>query len=381
MVLGGAEMMLFKLLANMDRARFDNTVVSMMPLGPIGESVAALGLPVHVLGIERGKPGLGSLIRLIRCLRSVKPDVLQTWMANADLAGFVAGKMVGVPTIIWNVRDSIISTADCSRMTLRVKRLCARLSQWPTLVISNSEAGKKAHIDLGYHPREWRVIANGFDLSEFAPDPVARHSIRQELGIQETTPLIGIVGRDHPMKDHASFILAAERLHKVRPDVHFAMIGSGLTLSNKRLVSLAPQVVTSNVFHMLGPRRDIARLLAGLDLFTLTSSGGEGFPNVVGEAMACQVPCIVTKAAGDAPIIVGNAGIVVPAGDPAAIDAAWERVLGMPQAERAIWGSRARQQIEAHYNISDVVCKYENLYATYGRGECPDGENEKGKRP
>ncbi|MGC9964506.1 MAG: glycosyltransferase [Syntrophobacteraceae bacterium] len=362
MGLGGAEMMLLKLLSQMDRDRFESFVISMMPAGPVGERIMSLGLPVHILGMRAGKPSPTAFLKLVRLLRFMQPDVLQTWMVNANLAGALGGRLAGIQNLIWNIRGSELKTGECSRMTALAIRICARLSKWPAVVLSNSHAGLRACESNGYYSKRWLIIPNGFDLDVFHPDGNARKSVREELDLHNEAPLIGIVGRFHPMKDHATFVKAAERMHSLRPDVRFLMVGEGLTPHNRELREMAPRLVASNALHLLGVRHDIPRLLSALDVFSLTSHGGEGFPNVVGEAMACGVPCVVTNMAGDAPQIVGDTGIVVPAKRPAALAAAWHRLLTMPSSARKALGHAALDKVSRHYSIAAIVRLYEQVY-------------------
>lgn len=363
MGLGGAEMMLYKLVSGMNHKRFENVIISMMQTGPVGERIARLGIPIHFLGMKRGRPTFSACIRLVQLLRRLKPDILQTWMTNADLAGLMCGRIAGLKCIVWNIRGSNLLPGECSRMTRFAKNLCAHLSKQPFLVISNSYAGLKAHEDLGYHPREWRIMPNGFDLEIFKPDAVARHEVRAALGIPADASLIGIVGRFHPMKDHAGFLRAAEITHSRRSNVYFMMVGKGLTSENQKLRDAAPNLMSSGVLRLLGMRQDVPRLLASMDIFTLTSHGGEGFPNVVGEAMACGVPCVVTETAGDAPFIVGETGLVVPSGNPEALSGSWEMMMEMTDTDRRALGNAARERIQNNYSISSIINLYEKLYA------------------
>lgn len=358
---GGAEMMLFKLLSRMDQKRFENVVISMMPLGTVGERVRALGVPVHLLGMRRGRPSLSGFVRLARLLHCSKPAVLQTWMANADLAGLVTGRFTGLRCVVWNIRDSIVGSGECSRLTSLAKRACAWLSGWPRAVVTNSEAGRRTHERLGYRPREWSLIPNGFDLSAFRPDAIARGAVRRELKVPEEAWLIGIVGRDHTLKDHATFLRAGSLLHSRKPHVHFVMVGQGLSAKNNAISSLAPGLLKDRVLHLLGARVDVECILAAIDVFALTSLC-EGFPNVIGEAMACGVPCIVTETAGDAPVIVGDTGVIVPAQDARMLANAFQELVNEGHDKCAARGVRARKRIEDRYSLDSVTRSYESLY-------------------
>jgi glycosyltransferase involved in cell wall biosynthesis len=205
------------------------------------------------------------------------------------------------------------------------------------------------------------VIPNGFDLSELRPDPAARQDVRRELEVGERAPLVGMAARFHPQKDHASFLEAAKILHGRLPDVRFLLCGDGVTCENRALSDRVRQAGLADHAHLLGVRGDVPRLLAALDVAVL-SSVGEAFPLVLGEAMACGVPCVATDV-GDAARIIGETGEVVPPRDPAALAAALERVLNLEPERRRELGMAARQRIEENYSIERIAKRYEDLYS------------------
>lgn len=360
---GGAEMMLYKLMMRTDRAAFDSAIVSLTDIGPVGEKILALGVPVHALGIRRSLPDPSRVLRLARWLRQLRPHIVQTWMYHADLVGGIAAKFAGknIP-IAWNIRHSHLDPESLKRSTIRIGKLCARLSRRiPTRIVCCSEAGRQIHAALGYPLEKIVVIPNGFDITEFQPDPVARDSVRCDLAIPREAPLIGLVGRYHPMKDHGNFVQAASRLSQLRPDVYYLLCGDGITWENQQLTQIIDRVGLRNRFRLLGRRTDVARLDAAMDIAALTSCYGEGFPNVVGEAMACGVPCVVTDV-GDAARIVGDTGRVVPLKDATALAAAWTELICMEPEERARLGRRARQRIQDYYAVDAIVQRYEAFY-------------------
>jgi glycosyltransferase involved in cell wall biosynthesis len=356
---GGAEMMLYKLLSATDPARFRSVVVSLTDGGPVAERIAGLGVPVHSLGMPPGAPTLAGARALLRLLARERPHVLQTWMYHADLLGLLAGRALGVPRIAWNLRCS--NLGERSRLTRWTIRAGAWLSRGPNVVVVNSEAGRAFHASLGYRPRRWAVIPNGFDLERFAPNPGARASVRAELGVGPDTPLLGLVCRHDPMKGHDTFLRAAAALAATGPEVHFVLAGRDVTPANPVLATLLAGHPAGSTLHLLGERADVPRLLAALDVATSSSSYGEGFSNVIGEAMACAVPCAVTDV-GDAASVVGDTGMVVPPRDPAALAEAWRRLLCLGPDGRRRLGEAARQRVGHCYSLAAVVCQYEELY-------------------
>ncbi|MGH8511735.1 MAG: glycosyltransferase, partial [Gammaproteobacteria bacterium] len=310
---GGAQIMLYRILARLS-PEFKPHVISMFPVGEIGDKVRALGIPVESLDMRPGVPSSVALIRLIRNLRRLEPDMVHTWMYHADLMGGVAARLARVPALAWCIRHSNLAPADNKTQTFAVMRVNAFLShRVPDRILCCSEAARKIHVACGYAPEKMVVVPNGFDIAYFKPDPNARLSVREELGLSLETTLVGLIGRCDPQKNHAGFLSAAAVLHLRRPDVHFLLAGQGVDRANQTIQHTLAANGLASVTHLLGLRDDIPRLMGALDVLA-SSSYGEAFPNVVGEAMASGVPCAVTDV-GDSAYIVGDTGRVVSSGD------------------------------------------------------------------
>ncbi|MGQ0645700.1 MAG: glycosyltransferase family 4 protein [Elusimicrobiota bacterium] len=364
LAVGGAEVMLFRLLSRLDRDAFEPEVVSMTGDGPLAEKIRALGVPVSGLGMRRGVPDPRGLARLAVRLRARRPGVVQTWMYHADLLGGLAAKLAGGPPVVWGVHHSNLDPAFNKRSTLFTARACARLSRaLPARIVCCSEASRRVHAALGYDAAKMAVIPNGFDLAEFKPDPEARASVRRELDLPEDALLVGLVGRFDPLKDHRSFAAAAARMKTAR--VHFLLCGDGVEWGNPDLVRAVDAAGPRSRFHLLGRRGDVPRLTAALDV-AASSSLGEGFPNAVGEAMACGVPCAVTDV-GDSGAMVGETGKVVPAGDPEGLARALDELLALPIEGRRRLGEAARARVAEFYSLSRAATRYESLYKEIAR--------------
>ena len=204
------------------------------------------------------------------------------------------------------------------------------------------------------------VVPNGFDIAQFHPDPAARISVRAELGVENNTLLVGLIGRYDPFKNHAGFFVAARQLHRSLPTVHFLLAGKGIDEDNIELMQMIDAAGVRYITHLLSSRNDIPRLMAALDVLA-SSSHGEAFPNVLGEAMASGVPCAVTDV-GDSAYIVGDTGRVVQPGDMNGLAAALEALLTLSMFERATLGERAQSRVAEYFEIGKVVRQYEKFY-------------------
>ena len=367
---GGAETMLDNVLTRLSPA-FKPHVISMIPVGTIGYKLRALGIPVESLEMRAGMPNPVALIGLIRHLRRLKPDVVHTWMYHADLMGGVAARLAGVSALAWCIRHSNLAPANNKTQTLAVVRANAFLShRVPDRILCCSEAARNDHVAFGYAPEKMVVVPNGFDITHFKPDPNARLSVRAELGLPFDTALVGLIGRWDPQKNHAGFFSAAAALHLRRPDVHFLLAGQGVDGSNQTIQRTLAANSLLSVTHLLGRRDDAPRLIAALDVLA-SSSHGEAFPNVLGEAMASGVPCAVTDV-GDCSYIVGDTGRVVCSGDMNGLAHAIDSLLEMPVEASRTLRARARARVAEHFEIGKIVRQYEAFYeelASVGRNK------------
>lgn len=356
---GGAERVLSHLVASTNRDRFRSVVVSIREPGKMASAVAQAGIELKTLGIQPSIPDPRGLFRLDRVLRELRPEILQTWLYHADLLGLLIRQLGRIPHLVWNVR---CSDASLSRADIALRRMLSWSSPVPDAVVVNSRAGQHFHERIGYRPRRWEHIPNGFDTNELRPNPEARGRIRAELAIDEETILIGLPARYHPMKDHDTFLTAAAILTATRPEVRFALLGAGIEPSNRALVRAIESRGVADRVLLLGEHDDMAAMYAAFDIATLSSAFGEGFPNVLGEAMASGLPCVATDI-GDAAELLGRTGIVVPPRDPQALAAAWRKLIDLGAEERRLLGDQARQRITRDYGLASAIARYEALYS------------------
>ena len=366
---GGAETLLFKLVSNTDWEGQHSSVLSLTDEGPmLGRKIRDAGVPLECLGFPRGLPHPGMIAKLGRRIRQIRPDVVQTWMYHADLVTALAMAPMRPRPLIWGIHSASVDSSRLKRQTLWVIRACARLSRsLPRQIICCSEAARTSHIGFGYAPDKMRVISNGVDTEEFTPCPEGREPLRRELGVPPETPLVGLIARLDPQKDHETFFRAAGRLRQTRPDAHFVLCGGGITPEDAQLRAWIEAAGVQGQTHLLGLRGDVPRVTAALDIATCCSTS-ESFGLTLGEAMACGVPCVTT--ALDGPMaLVGDLGRVVPVGDAEALAAAWQEMLCLTANQRQQWADRARRRVEDEFSLQQMVRGYESLYREFERVE------------
>ena len=356
--IGGAEQDLLKLVTSADPAHFTHEVVSMTTLGPIGERLQAAGIPTHALNMIKGLPDPRGIPRLYRIARTLRPDLIHTWLYHANLLGLsIRGLSRG---LIWGILCSDMDLSHYGttyRWTVTAGRYLACL---PSAIVVNSEAGREIHAHMGYKPRKWHLIPNGFDTQMFRPSRAMRRDMRSGLAIPHDAIAIGLIARFDPMKDHACFMSAAAALQRTHPEVHFILAGRGVTADNEALRPHLNRLPLPGQMHLLGERPDIPAVLSALDIAS-SCSISEGLPNAVGEAMATGLPCVITDT-GDSAVLVGDAGIVIPVRDPQALCTAWSRLIEAGARTRRRMGARARKRIVRDYSLQAMVNRYEALY-------------------
>lgn len=358
---GGAEMMLYNLLSRTNRDRFIPSVVSLMDQGTLSDRITALDIPVYSLRMKPGMlPTPDILWKLVRTLRQLQPNTIQGWMYHGNLAASFASLFIPKVPVIWGIHHSIAALDAEKPMTQAIIKLGAKISPSPRKIVFVSQTSKAQHEALGYCRQNSCVIPNGFDLALFQPSLAAKINVRTILGLPANTLLIGLFCRYHPMKDHANFLQAAAILSQKYPDVHFLLAGTDVDAANQDLQQLIEQLKLSSV-HLLGERSDIPQLMAALDIATSASAYGEAFPLVVGEAMSCEVPCVVTDV-GDSQWIVGDTGKIVPPKDPQALADAWQELIEIKAAGRTVLGKAARVRIQENFALDTVVAQYQALY-------------------
>jgi len=369
MTMGGAEMMLYRLLAGGDRTRFSPIVLSLLAPGAVGERISAMDVPLLSLGMRQERPLSPAMLRLIPVARSLRPSLVQGWMYHGNLAASGCALLSDrrLP-VIWNVRHSIHDIAHESRLTRGFIRLGAALSSSARAIIYNSGQSAAQHERLGYDSSKTVVIPNGFDCQLFRPRPEMAAWLRQEVGIDHGRVVIGMIARSHPHKDPGNLIKATALLAERGIDVHVVMVGPGFDTDNAEIMGAIAQAGVAGRFSLLGERHDIPDIVAGLDIAAL-SSATEAFPNVLGEAMACGVPCVATDV-GDSAWIVGRAGIVVPPRDSEALADALGRMVALGCEGRRQLGVAARARVIEHFEVDDIVGRYQELYERCSELEC-----------
>ena len=355
---GGAEHTLYKV------CKYDikNThiVISLRDTGKYYKMLKNLGIKTYCLNFK-----FFSVIKflfLVKLLKSLTPDIVQTWLVHADFLGGIASKLAKINNIIWNVRYSRIDFGKAKLITVLIVKILVILSfKVPKTIIFVSKRAKKIYEALGYDKRKFKFIPNGYDFSILKNDKIKKNLFRNKFKLSKQIPIIGKVARYDPVKDHSNLLNSLQLLRLKKIDFLCLLIGSNIQKNTKLLDQIRKLRLTKYV-KLLRPEKNISKIMNCLDIHVLSSSA-EGFPNVVAEAMAFKTPCVVTNV-GDASYIVGKTGWVVPPKNSLKLAFAIEKAIH--EFKGKSWNlicNRARLRIRKKFNIHKMIRLYNIVWA------------------
>jgi glycosyltransferase involved in cell wall biosynthesis len=352
---GGAQRQLITLVKELDKKLFDVTVLCFYSDGLLQKDLNDHGIPVICLEKRDRWHMFSFLWNLFKQLKQLNPDVLHGYLSESNLLTIFFKLFFPSTRIVWGIRDSNISFDSYDWLDRLIFEMECWLSRFVDLVIVNSHAGRTYHLSHGFPDQKMIVIPNGIDTERFKPDRTAGKAIRRAWGISDDKTLIGLIGRLDPMKDHSTFLKAAALLCQERSDVHFVCIGNGPQNYGEELSHLADELGISENILWAGGQSNMPAVYNALDIVCSTSAYGEGFANVIGEAMACEIPCVVTDV-GDSAWIVGDTGIVVPANNPEAVKQGLMSVIQRsPTSDNA--KTSIRERIVTQFSVSQLCLK------------------------
>ena len=375
LVAGGTERMLQRIVAETGGSGIQHQVISLTAGGEVADELRAMGVPVASLDMRRTGtvPDLHAIWRLATYLRDGAPHVVQAWMYHANVLASVASLLAGTGRAVWGVRAASLPTGHERTRTIVLARVSAALAgSLARGVVVNGDRARQTHLAAGYPSAKMVTIPNGYDLAVWHFDESARVHVRRELGIGPDALIIGMIANFRPIKDHRTFFRAIAELRRTHSNIHVLLAGVDTGAGVPEFRRLVEQELGSAAgVSALGSRGDVPRLTAALDVAVL-SSIDESFPNVVAEAMACEVP-VVTTDAGDVRTILGGDDDVVSVGDHRALAERLRWWLDQSRESRREHGAVLRARIARRYSLAAVA----QQYARYWRALAGDSSSDR----
>ncbi|MGB6241451.1 MAG: glycosyltransferase [Castellaniella sp.] len=369
---GGAEAVLYR--ACKQGHSDEHVIVSLQGVGKYGAMLRELGCIVYSLDAYSGLSAIWGLFKLRRIIKEQAPDAVQTWMYHADFLGSLAARLAGCSAIYWGVHNTNLFFGKTRWTTFLVAKINSFFSYWiPAKIIFCAKKSREFHLEFGYCDERSVVIHNGYDTDFFCPDLGARAEVRRGWGVPDDFPVIGLVARLDPDKDHDNLLAAISILRAKGGRFKCVLVGSGLSINNPDLLCKMKSHELDNDPDVIlaGQRPDIQRVMNALDIHVLSSSS-EAFPNVLCEAMACGTPCVTTDV-GDAALIVADTGWIVPSGRPVELAETIGQALKEYLSDQNAWRDRqrrARHRIVDNFSIESMVEAYRLEWMAHGRKGC-----------
>lgn len=356
---GGAEALLYR-LATRDSAYFDHEIVVLLSRGWYSDLLEKHGIKVHHLNMKSPLSGVRTLQKLDRLMKTSNADLVHGWMYGSNLVAGLLAKRSGMP-VVWGIHSSTLNgLSAATQFAARAGGLFS--SMLADRVVNCSRRSAEIHRLVGY-THSVTIVHNGYDETSFYPDEDLRFQARRDLKIGRDTFLIGCIARWNVRKDVPNLLNALSLLKEKQLPIRTLLIGRDLDPSNSELLSTLESLDCASSVSLLGHRSDLATLARAIDLHVLPSAT-EAFPNVVAETMLSGTPNLVTDV-GDAALMVGDSGWVVPPRDAAELATAIEAACREWEENRKRWDerrARARSLIVDQFTFERMAENYERLW-------------------
>jgi glycosyltransferase involved in cell wall biosynthesis len=360
--LGGAQQNTLHTVAHLDRRRFEPSLIT-GPGGPLDDDARRIAdvsvsfVPELVRAVSPARDAR-ALVKLVRIFKHIAPDIVHTHSSKAGILGRWAARLAGVPAIVHTIHGHGFHTEQARVPYWIFRGLETVTGRITTRIIVVSRANLETGLRDGLFREEQTVLVrSGIPLRAFGED-VGGGSLRAELGLPPGAPVAGMVACLKAQKAPVDFVAVARRVADRISSAHFVLVGDG-ELRNAVEAEVDRQLLRGR-FHLLGWRRDIPAILAGLNVFVLTSLW-EGLPRVIPEAMASGLPVVATRVDGTPEAVAdGVSGYLVPAHDVETMADRVAFILEHP-GEARVMGGRAKSRV-GEFDIDVMVRRQENLY-------------------
>ncbi|HVG01686.1 MAG TPA: glycosyltransferase [Nitrospira sp.] len=349
---GGAQRQLVNLASGLSKVGHDVTVVTYYSHVPLERELAEAGVEVRSLGKRSRWDLFQPIVRFLCLVRKLQPTVIHGYLSTANILAVMAKACCPSLKVAWGLRASNMHWDEYDWLH-KMSFVCERaLSRFADLLIVNSYAGRDHYASSGFPIDKMIVIHNGIDTARFRPDKEAGSAMKRRWGIDKKDRIVCLVGRLDPMKDHITFLRAAALLAQRRSGLRFVCVGQGASGYENALRAQAEREGVADRIMWVGCFYDMKPVYNACDVVVSSSVWGEGFPNVLAEAIACGVPCVATDVGDSSLLCAPMVGTLVPPGDPASMAKAIESVL---DADPAYQPATMHEQIVRSFGREQLV--------------------------
>lgn len=366
---GGAERQLVEMVRRMDRNLFRNTLVHLYEPATFGEELRELGVEIRGLALGGKKDLARGIATLQGWLSRSRPDIVHTWLYDADQVGRIAACLARVPHIVsalqstWWAPEALAVAGAPSAATRALKQvdIFTGLASNCTYVACSHFVGRSMAAALRIDPDRIHVIPNAVDPTGMPRASTSERTLwKQESGCSDSFPILICVSRLVPPKGHAVLFEAMPRVIERFPAARLLVVGDGPERSN--LQAMASEICPGGQIDFLGLRTDVGRLLQISDQFVFPSLAAEGLPVALVEAMASELPAVAWGVEPNPEVVEdGCSGVLLPRGDVKGMADAICRLAADPVRMRRM-GVRSREIVEERFNINRTTLDLQAYY-------------------
>ena len=359
---GGAESLLFNFLCHSKNNI--NFVISLKGKGKYGKMIEEKGIKIFYFNFSFNISLISNFIDLIKLIKKINPDVVQTWLYHADLLGGCAAYIANSKNIFWGIHHGSLDKNINKFSTIFVSKINSYLSYFiPKKIIVCADSSKFLHIKNGFSQKKFITIPNGIDIKKFKRSSKKRAFFRNKINIKSDETLYGTVARFHPIKDHITLIKSIFRLKNAGYKFKYLLIGESINNKNKLLNELIKKYGLEEIIILIEKEENISLVMNAIDLHVL-SSKSEALPMVILEAMGCGTPCISTNV-GDVKNLIFDKNLVVETSNQLELFNAMRIFSDLDQKNKKKLSISVEKHIKENYSLENMTAKYLNLYQKY----------------
>jgi glycosyltransferase involved in cell wall biosynthesis len=369
LAIGGSQRQLALLAAGLAKRTHDVAVAVLYAGGALEALLDGSGARLLAIGKSSRWQAVAPLARLRRLFLNEHPDLVYAFLpTQTTLAALLLPRQVKTK-LVFGLRAAGVRLDRYDALSALMYRSEVWLARRADLIVANARAVRADAVGRGLPADRIVVVPNGIDTDAMRPDATAGLAVRRMWQIPDNAFVIGCVARLDAMKDHANLLNAAASFARNHPDAHLVCIGGGPPSYADELKALAKSLGLTGRVVWAGEIDDVKAAYNSFNIATLSSSFGEGFPNAIGEAMACGVPVVATNI-GDVRWIVGEFGEVVPPSNPDLLCAGWSRLRARLARDPGL-REQVRGAIIASYGIEAMLDRTEAILSQLVGGRPP----------